>query len=325
MKQVKRLFKTLALVSTLVFFLSAPCLGKDVFLTMGGGTEGGTYELVAGAISGIIENSIPEAKVTVIPGGSTANPNFIGKGRAQMGISTSATIYDAYEGNAPFKKPIKNLRAITGLFPQAWQFIVLKSSGIEKISDLVKFHYCPAKPGQVSYFHSRTLTEMTGIPFKDFKKQGGKVSPMGFGEVRRQMKDKIVQATSWTTSIPQAGFEDVATARKIRMIGVDPDMLKKYLQKYPSYIPYTIPAGSYSFQPDPVNTVGTTCCFFISAEVSEELGYKITKALMTNLDKLQITFVGIKKYLTLESASAGFKLPLHPGAIKYYKEKGVLK
>lgn len=297
---------------------------KATFLTMGGGTEGGTYELMAAAIAIIIEDEIPEARITVIPGGSVANPTYVGQGRAEMGISTCATIYDAFHGEPPFKSKIEKLRGVCGLFPQVWQLVALESSGIKKIEDLVSHTYCPAEPGQISYFHSESILELHGIPFEDFKEHGGKVIPLGFGEVRREMKDKIIEATAWTTSVPQPGYEDVATMRKIRMIGIEKGMLDKYVEKYHSYSAMSIPAGTYTFQPEEIQSVGTICCFFMSSDISEELGFRITKAVMDNLNRLHRTHVGTK-YLTLDTAPKGFKIPLHPGAERYYREIGVLR
>lgn len=321
-KQIFRHLTFFLLVSG-VLMAAVPCWGAEkLVITFFGGSIGSIPYMTCGASAEILKKVFPEAIIGVEPGGATLNAKAVEKGDAQIGITHIDTLYDAWQGSAPYDKPHRNLRILVALQPQRFQLVATKKSGIKEVEDLVGKRYSPSIPGQASYEINKKILEIHNTSFEDITKRGGQIRPLAWTELVMNMTDGHIDASSWTTGAPAPGFVEVSTSVDCQLIGLREDMIQKFLRKYPQFSQMVIPAGSYKKQDKAVNTIGTILAFVINAKMPDDVVYKITKALWENKDHLVRTYSGLS-YIAKDTVIKDVKLPVHPGALKFYKELGI--
>jgi len=156
------------------------------------------------------------------------------------------------------------------------------------------------------------------------KKEDVKAQYLSFAESAEQFKDKHIDAFFVTAGIPNAAITDVAVMHSIRILSIPSDKVSQLTKKYPFLSPAVIPANTYKNQPSEVKTVAVAAVLISSSELKEDVVYKLTKALFDNQAELAVAHAKGKE-LNIKTAVTGVSIPFHPGAIKYYKEKGAMK
>ncbi len=284
-----------------------------------GGTSGVYYPLGT-ALSTIYNQEIPNAKATVqATKASAENLNLLQAGRGEIAFALGDAVANAFAGNEEggFPKELKKLRAISGTYDNYIQIVANADSGIKTLADLKGKRISVGAPKSGTELNARALLKAAGLSYKDFDK----VEYLPFGESVELMKNRQLDVTLQSAGLGVSSIRDLATSVKIVVVSIPPDVVAKVGD--PAYQPAEIPAGTYDGQTSAVPTAAINNILVSHTGVSDDLAYRMTKALYGNLDMLVASHKAASA-IKLENATK-VPIPLHPGAEKFYKEAGVLK
>jgi len=252
------------------------------------------------------------------------NCKSIQRGHADLGWSYTHTAYNAYNGKGKFKKKHDKIRHLMSLYPGVFQMAVPRKSDIRRVEDLYNKRIVPGKVGFTGTAIAEIVLKAYGISFDSIKKNGGSVSFVGYADSAALMKDGHSDCFMAVTSCPQATLIDLNFRPGIRFLGIDDEHIKKIRQLEPGLMPTVIPKTAYKGMTEDVPTVGTVTNIIVSADLSEDLVYQIVKAIYAGFPEL----AKVKKKAIEDSdprkALLGNNIPVHPGAMRYYKEKGIV-
>jgi TRAP transporter TAXI family solute receptor len=300
--------------------LVLPAAAAQYVTILTGGTSGVYYPLGV-ALSQIYSKALPDAKVSVQSTKASAeNLNLIESGRGELAFTLGDALSDAWKGNADagFKSPLKKLRGVASIYPNYVQIVATADSGIKTIADLKGKRISVGAPKSGTELNARAILKAAGLSYKDFSK----VEYLPFGESVELMKNRQLDVTLQSAGLGVSSLRDLATSMKIVVVPIPADVVKKVND--PAYEAAAIPAKTYEGQDQDVPAVAIKNALVTSDAVSEDTVYKMTKALFENVPTL-VSAHNAAKAIKLEDGPKGMGVPLHPGAIKYYKEKGVLK
>ncbi len=324
MKKKAFLFSVLAVCSVALVVSGTAFAGKynRKFLKMVSGPEGGSWYPLGSGIMKLVEQATG-ISTSNGPGGGVGNCKAIQRGNADLGWTYSHTAYNAYNGKGKFKKPHKKLRYLCSLYPGIFQVAVPKKSKIFSFADLKDKRIVPGKVGFTGTAIAEVVLKAYGITFDSIKKNGGKVDFVGYADAAALMKDGHTDAYMAVTSCPQSTIIDLNFRPGIRFLGIDKEHMKKVLALEPGLFATVIPKTAYKGMDKDVPTVGTVTSIVISSDVEDDVAYAIVKAIFEHLDELAKIKKKAISQVSLENALRGCKIPVHPGAMKYYTEKGV--
>mgnify|MGYP000971344861 CR=1 FL=1 len=215
-------------------------------------------------------------------------------------------------------KGLNKLRGLAAIYPNYVQIVASAESGIRTLADLKGKRVSVGAPRSGTELNARAVFKAAGLSYEDF----GKVEYLPFGESVELIKNRQLDATLQSAGLGVASIRDLATAVKIVVVPVPADVIEKIGDA--AYQAATIPAGTYEGQTSDVPTAAINNYLVTHEGVSEDIAYKMTQALFDNLDQM-VSAHAAAKNISLENAAKGMPLPLHPGAEKFYREKGVLK
>ena len=310
--------RALAGAAGLLLALSASAAQYVTILT--GGTSGVYYPLGV-ALSQIYAKALPDAKVTVQSTKASAeNLNLIEAGRGELAFTLGDALSDAWKGNAEagFKAPLKKLRGVASIYSNYVQIVATGDSGIKTLADLKGKRISVGAPKSGTELNARAVLKAAGLDYKDFSK----VEYLPFGESVELMKNRQLDVTLQSAGLGVSSLRDLSTSMKIVVVPIPADVVKKIND--PAYQSAVIPAKTYEGQDKDVPAVAIKNALVTSESVSADTVYKMTKALFENTETLAAAH-NAAKAIKLEDGPKGLAVPLHPGAEKYYKEKGVLK
>ena len=327
---MRRLFMwTVFICSGVLFYTGLSSLevqAKTKFVTIGTGGITGVYYPTGGAIARVVNQKRKEygIRCTVeATGGSVYNVNAVMSGDLDFGVVQSDRQFQAWNGIAEWKEkgPQKDLRAVFSIHPESVTLVAAEDSGIRSIKDLKGKKVNIGNPGSGQRQNSIDGLRGVGIDYKkDLHVEQVKAS-----EAPGLLQDGRIDAFFYTVGHPSGAIKEAtAGRRKVRIIPIED--IEVLIKKYPYYAPATIPI---KFYPGAVNkkdipSFGVKATFVTSAKVPDEIVYAITKEVFDNFErfkKLHPAYGG----LTKEKMLQGLSVPLHPGAIKYYKETGLME
>lgn len=315
--------KKLLSVCVAVLFLIgavATVYAADTKLVLSTGGTAGTYYPFGGAMARIWDTKIPGMNVTAqTTGASAENIRLVNKKEAELALVQSDTLDFAYNAKEAFKEPIKSMSAIAVLYPEIIQVVVRADSPVKSIADLKGKKVGVGAPGSGTEANFRQLMDIYGLAKDDVKSQY-----LSFSESAEQFKDRHIDAFIVTAGIPNAAIMDIGTQHEIRIINIPADMAAKLTGKYPFLAATKVPAGTYKNQAQDVATVAVNAVLIAGNDLSTDVVYNLTKALFDNQAELASAHAKGKE-LNLQYAVKGVSIPFHPGALKYYKEKGAIK
>jgi TRAP transporter TAXI family solute receptor len=314
-----------AVVAALSLCLLAPAAHADKqFLRMFSGPEGGSWYPLGSAMMNIVEQNL-KISTSNGPGGGVGNCKAVNGGRADLGWTYTHTAYNAYNGRGKFHKKNTNLRHLMSLYPGIFQIAVPKSSKIFSISDLANKRIVPGKVGFSGTVIAELVLKAYGITFDSIKKNGGSVSFVGYSDSAALMKDGHSDAYMAVTSCPQSTIIDLNFRPGVRFLGIDAKHMAKILEMEPGLMASVIPAGAYKGLKADVPAVGTVTCIVANKDLPDELAYKIVKTLYANWPALAKVKKKAIEASKPENALMGARIPVHPGAMRYYKEMHIAK
>ena len=295
---------------------------KITSAVMGAGSMGGTSHATFSMIATQIKKHTPELTVTVqSSGGSSENARLIRQGEYQFGMLNSAMIVYALNGQTEFVKdgPDKDIRFVANLYPSAAQAIVRKSSNINGFADLKGKVFSGGSPVSGDLVAFEEIISFYGLTTKDMDWR-----PLSNTERVSGFKDRIIDSGGWVTSVPAGNILEIATGTPLRLLGLG-DKGDEFVKKYPYYTKFIVPKGSYNGLDEDVTTVAVGIIVASSSKVSDDLVYTFLKGMYMGLGELQQVHA-MAHFIKLETALDGSKgVPVHSGAQKYFKEKGIIK
>ena len=328
MNMMKKLLAlVLALAMTTVAF---GALAEEYLMFSTGGTTG-TYYAFGGEIAALLTSKIDGLEVTAqASGGSKANILAITEGEAQLGWTQNDVMSYAYQGTEDFGgKPVETFAAIAAIYPEVVHLVVAKDSGITKVEDLKGKNVGVGAVGSGVYFNAVQILEIAGMTLNDIVPHY-----LSFAESAESFQNRQVEAFFVVSAFPNASIVDVALKRPVSILTFEGDQLAQLQAKYTDYVTDTIPAGTYEGLDADVVVPAISAVLVASNELDEDLVYNITKTLFEGKDELTNAK---KAYISAESAVLGVPTStsdaangvtggtFHPGAVKYYKEIGVMQ
>lgn len=285
-----------------------------------GGTSGVYYPMGV-ALSQLYGKALPSAKVTVqATKASAENLNLLEAGRGEIGFTLGDSLSDAWQGNAEagFKAPLKKLRTVAGIYSNYIQIVASADSGIRTLADLKGKRVSVGAPKSGTELNARAILRAAGLSYQSL----GKVEYLPFGESVELMKNRQLDATLQSAGLGVSALRDLSTSMKIVVVPIPADIVAKVGDA--AYQPAMIPAHTYEGQSADVPTAAIQNFLVTHAGVPNDTVYQMTKAMFTNLPALAAAHSAAKG-ITLQNAAKTSPIPLHPGAIQYYKEVGLLK
>ncbi len=315
MKRVLAIF--LAIV--MVFCLSA-CGGggTTTTMTMGTGGPAGTYYGYGGILGNQIKQDSGITVNVVSTDGSKANILGIDTGDYQLATVQSDVMAYACAGTRSFEVEGKmdSFRVIGGLYAEAVQLLTMDPA-IKTVADLKGKKVSIGAPGSGVYFNAMDILTAAGLTVEDIKPQY-----QSFDESADALKDGKIDAAFIVAGPPTPAIQELCTTTSAGLIPIDGAVADALMESSPYYTTFNIPANTYNGQTEDIATVTVKATLIVSTSASEDDVYSITKAIFDNIDTITAAHAKGEE-LSLENATAGMTAPFHPGAAKYFAEKGI--
>ena len=298
----------------------SPAAHAQQFINILTGGTSGVYYPMGVAIGKIYGEKIPGVKTQVqATKASVENLNLIEQGRGELAFTLGDSLKAAVEGDAEsgFKTKLTKLRTIGAIYPNYIQIVATAESGIKTLADLKGKTLSVGAPKSGTELNSRAILAAAGMSYKDL----GKVEYLPFAESVDLMKNRQLDATLQSAGLGVASLKDLSSSTQINVVSVPKAIVDKI---GPPFVSTIIPANTYTGQKEDVPTAAVINYLVTSSAVSDDLAYKMTKYIYESLPELEKAHAA-GKGIKLETAAAGSPAPMHPGAIKYFKEKGLIK
>lgn len=288
---------------------------KPKFMSILTGGTGGTYYPLGGSFAKIIKDATGIDTNAETSGASAENMTTLKNGDGELAFTQTDIASYATEGKLMFKDgAVDNIQAIATLYPETIQIVTTEKSGIKSVQDLKGKKVSVGAPGSGTAANAEQILEVYGLTFDDIKKQD-----LSFDESTQGIQDGTIDAAFVTAGTPTGAVEGLSATEKVVIVPLDQDKIDAIIAKYPYYIKEEIPSGTYGMA-NPVTTVAVQAMLVARSDLSEQTVYDITKAIFENLDK--VTHAK-GKLIKVENALNGVGIDVHPGAQKYFDEKGV--
>jgi hypothetical protein len=295
---------------------------QQKFITIGTGGVTGVYYAVGGAVCRQVNKDRAKTGIRCAvesTGGSLFNVNAIKSGELDFGMTQSDVQYNAVKGLQQFKDKIDSeLRAVYAVHPEPFTVLARKEASISKFEDFKGKRFNVGNPGSGTRASMQQLLEELKWTMKDF----ALAAELNADEQGPALCDNKIDGFYYGVGHPSAAIQDPTTTCGAKLVSLTGPAVDALLKKYPYYSVATIPGGMYANNPTPATTYGVMATLVVSAKQPDEVVYHLVKATFDNFDefkKLHPAFINLDPK---EMIKAGLSAPLHPGALKYYKEKG---
>jgi len=309
---------TILIISLVIFLLCFTGIGfsQEHIFTLGTASAGGTFNYIGSALANFISEKLEDINVRAITtGGSNANIRLLNDGEIDFGVANSLSLYLAAEGKKLWEgKPQNNLRAITRTHAATIHYVVKKDSGIKTFEDLVGTRGNTDVVGGTPRLIHADICKFAGVDADKVAQTN-----VGYKQAVDLFRDGHIDWFLVSGSIPDPNLTEIAYTRDIDILDIGGKLREKLLEAVPYYFSRTIPAGTYKGIDRPIETIDTVACIWCDVSMPEDIVYKITKVIYDNIDEVRKLHVGLSD-LSLENATGGLGIPVHPGAEKYYQE-----
>jgi TRAP transporter TAXI family solute receptor len=299
--------------------VAAPASAQQFINVLTGGTAGVYYPLGV-SLGKIYGEKIPGVKTQVqATKASVENLVLLEQGRGEIAFTLGDSLKSAWDGDeeAGFKAKLGKLRAIAAIYPNYIQLVATKESGITTLADLKGKSLSVGAPRSGTELNTRAILNAAGMSYKDL----GKVEYLPFAESVDLMKNRQLSATLQSAGLGVASIRDLATSSDVVVVAVPKAVVDKI---GPPFVSVNIPANTYKGQDKEVPTAAVINYLVTHSGMSDDMVYQMTKLVFENLPELANAHSAAKD-IKLDAAAKGSPIPLHPGAERYYREKGLLK
>ncbi|MFZ7101577.1 MAG: TAXI family TRAP transporter solute-binding subunit [Peptococcaceae bacterium] len=287
-------------------------------VSIGSGASGGAFYMVGAALAQVIPKYEPSLLVnSEATGGTSENIRLVANKETTIGMGMADDIVTAYKGERAYEgKAADNLRILMAGQSNTFHVIVLDKSPIQKVSDL-RGKNISLGPAGAPYFGPNMLKAVAGLE-KDVDYKG---QYLGHDQAADALANRDIDALIATVAFPSAAYSNLAMTNKVRFIEFSEEEVKNAIEMFPFWRSSKIPQGTYGLTKD-VNTMSIPVWLFTDKDVSEDTIYRVVKAILEHSEELGKIHPDAGKY-QLDTAIQGINLSFHPGAEKYYKEKGI--
>ncbi len=312
--------KSTLISAALAAALCVPLAATAQQVTLMTGPQGGVWVPLGGSLKGMWEKAIPGLSVQMQPGAGIANVRGIDEGKAQIGFANTITTVDGLAGRPPYPQKVTKVCQVANLYPQYYQMVVPVDSKINSVADLKGKALVTQPKGNSSEIINVHMLQVHGMNYQSLSK----VNFLGsYTDAVSLMKDGHAQVFTLGTTVPASSVMDLASARDIKLLGVDDKVLAEMKKINPGYSKLTIKAGTYPKMDKDVDVIGYATHIIAACDLPEDTVYKMTKAMAANVADMAASNKSIAG-LTPKIMAEDVGIPLHKGAAKFYKEVGAI-
>ncbi|MTH96983.1 TAXI family TRAP transporter solute-binding subunit [Roseibium sp. RKSG952] len=295
---------------------------EQQFISIGTGGVTGVYYPTGGAICRLVNKNRKEHGIRCSvesTGGSIYNINTIKAGELEFGVAQSDWQHHAYNGTSKFEDagPYDKLRAVFSVHPEPVTILARKDAGVSNITDLkgTRLNIGNAGSGQRGTWE--VIEGALGWERDDLKL----AAELKSAETGQALCDNKIDAYFWTVGHPSALTQETISSCEAVLVNAEGPEIDKLVAERPYYRKATIPAGMYNNEED-INTFGVGATFVTSADVPDEVVYTLVKSVFEDFDSFKKLHPAFANLTEEEMIKDSLSAPLHPGAQKYYEERG---
>lgn len=293
--------------------------GKYVTILTGG--TSGVYFQLGNALAKVYGEHLGAKASAQTTEASAENTMKIQRKQAELAFAMADIVGEAYRGEETFVKtgPLTNLSAIASLYPNYMQLVTTKKSGIKTLQDLKGKRVAVGAIGSGTEIMSKRVLEACGLSYNDVN-----VYFLSFAEGVAGVGNQTIDAAFLSSGYPNTGIMELAATNDIRLIPLPKELVAKMKAKHPAFTVSTIPANTYKGVTQEIETAMINNILITHKDLPEDEVYELTKALFDHMDALGDAHSSAKS-ISLKTAAQGLPIPLHPGAERFYRERGVLQ
>ena len=315
------------LAAVFVLALGASGAFAQTYSATVGGLGGVWYTMFTG-VAELVKEKDPGVIIRVVPGGGLIAVQKVGEGASEFGFGFPWTVADAVAGREPFKAALPDVRgAMSGFGSSYLQFVVDKRFGATSMDDIfmkkMPIRIAVDRVGTTDELALRRVMGFYKMTYDDLAKAGGKVSHAGYNDQATLFKDRQVDAMFQNIAVPSSSVLEAKVGRDIMLLGFPSDVME-YMYKTYAFVKGEIPAGAYGLTDKPLPAPESPTMMTANSKLAADVVYRVVKVVGENPDRVRKIHDSLKAF----DPTNGWKdlgAPLHPGAEKYYREKGWMK
>jgi uncharacterized protein len=318
-------FATAAAAALALVAAAGPAAAQQKFITIGTGGVTGVYYAAGGAICRLVNKDRKTHGIRCSvesTGGSVFNINTIRAGELDLGMAQSDWQYHAMKGTSTFKDagPFKELRAVFSVHPEPFTVVARKEANVAKFEDFKGKRFNVGNPGSGTRASFDEFLNALGWKLDAFSL----VSELKADEHGPALCDNKIDGFFYAVGHPSANIQDPTTACGAKLVPLTGPAVDKLVSTNPYYAKVEIPGGMYAGNPQPTPTYGVTATMVASSNTPDEVVYAVVKAVFDNLEEFKKLHPAFANLDAKEMVKNGNSAPLHAGAEKYFKEKGLM-
>ena len=302
-----------------------PAVAQQKFVTIGTGGVTGVYYAAGGAICRLVNKDRAKHGIRCSvesTGASVFNVNTVKAGELDFGFAQSDVQYNALKGTGQFKdQPYADLRAVFALHPEPFTVVARKESNVKKFEDFKGKRFNVGNPGSGTRSSAEELLSEMGWKLGDFSL----ASELKADEHGPALCDGKIDGFIYGVGHPSANIQDPTTSCGAQLIPLTGPAIDKLVKEKPYYAKATIPAGLYPNNPNATETYGVLATVVASSKTPDETVYQVVKAVFGNFDEFRKLHPALANLKAENMVVDGNSAPLHPGAVRYYQERGWVK
>lgn len=329
----KKIIATLFGAVLAVFPAIVQAENNPLRMTISGASPDGLWAMLGAGIDAAVREAAPGSVMTYqTSGGGLANVAIVSRGQAELGIIHNIELKVAAEGAAPFNEPVPNLRAIAVLYDWAPMQMVLTRSfaerhGITSFRDIVEkqapLRLAVNQRGNMVEAVNRAIFEAYGASWSDIESWGGQIIYAPGGDMSSLFNDRRIDMGGNGVFVPDRRFVEASRNQELVMLPLDQEVIET-VAAATGADPYVIEAGGYEWQGEDVATVALSAVLVASETMSEETAYRLTRALIDNINTVRGVHSAMGK-LTPELMPSLGLIPYHEGALRAFREAGLVE
>lgn len=292
---------------------------------------GSSWYVYGGVIGSVLRSDFPSgSKIDILPyAGAAANYNLVSDGKAELGLGFPVTGSWAYRGEVVFDKKMTNLRGLVGGLDEYYIGIVAtKKSKITSLWDVsskkMPIHLATMTKGSIGEILNGQVMGAVDASFDTIRSFGGRVTHTSYGNITKMLVDGQADLHMHVVTVGHPNMSEIAITANVVFLNIPPDALKKL--SVMGWTPATLPANTFKGQNTPISTIGSTTNLFSTDKLPNDVAYAITKSICEHSKTIATGHAGLKTFNPAKAwKPENVGLPLHPGAEKYYREKGWMK
>lgn len=285
-------------------------------LTIGTASQGGTYFIYGTGLAGLITQNLGINASAEVTGGPVQNATLVETGDHQIGLVTMGPAYEAWTGNSELAPGVEHssMRALFPMYQTPFEAVALQSSGIADVMDMNGKRVSVGPAGGTAATYWPRFFEVLGVQ--------ANISYSGANDATSQVKDGLIDAFAFAAGVPISAFAQIAAENPVNIFGFTEEQRDRILEALPEVSAFDVPGGLYQGIPDGHLTVAMWNFAIVHEDMPESLAYEITKLVMENNEAMMQIHATAAETLP-ENAAQNTFLPYHPGALRYFDEKGI--